>query len=195
VDLRTWQEIKAGVRPGDVVPDRVYQEFTAVAVEATNPNQINLGEGDEAAGTTSLTKEVSFDASPGFSAETSTLELIRVFLYAISALVVGAFFTVLTIQRKPEIAVLRAMGASTRYILQDSLMQSVILLTASSVVGLAIGLSLGSLVARTPMPFALDLGAVFGATALLIVLGLVGAAVAVVRITRIAPITALGESR
>src|SRR5690606_4060432 len=32
LDLRTWQEIRAGVRPGEAVPDHVYQEVTAIAV-------------------------------------------------------------------------------------------------------------------------------------------------------------------
>jgi putative ABC transport system permease protein len=69
---------------------------------------------------------------------------------------VGAFFTVLTIQRRQELAVLRAMGASTRYLLRDSPVQSFVRL---------------------------------------IVLGLAGAGVAVLRVTRIDPLTALGGSR
>ena len=36
----------------------------------------------------------------------------RGFLFVISALVVGAFFTVWTIQRSGDIAVLKALGAS-----------------------------------------------------------------------------------
>lgn len=62
-------------------------------------------------GTMTLTE--SFNACPGDEAETLTLELIQIFLYAICALVVGAFFTVWTIQRTRDIAVLRAMGASS----------------------------------------------------------------------------------
>lgn len=195
VSLRTWQEIKAGVREGDVVPDHVYQEFTAVAVKADDGKDLDLAAGDEAANTTSLSKEASYDSSPGYSAETSTLQLIRFFLYGISALVVGAFFTVLTIQRQPEIAVLRAMGASTRYILRDSLVQSIILLVLSSIVGLIVGLALGTGVSRTQMPFAIEMDAVLTATLLLVALGLLGAVLAVVRITRVDPITALGGNR
>jgi putative ABC transport system permease protein len=193
--LRTWQEVKSGMRPGDTVPAHVYQEFTAVAVQAESGTSVNLAAGDAAAGTTSLTRVDSYDASPGFSAETSTLQLIRGFLYAISALVVGAFFTVLTIQRQPEIAVLRAMGASTRYILTDSLLQSIILLVVSSGTGIAIGLAAGSFISSTSMPFALESRPIISATLLLILLGLVGAAVAVIRITRIDPLAALGASR
>ncbi len=195
VPLRTWQEVRAGMRPGDVVPDHVYQEFTAVALEAENGSSLDLAAGDAAAGTTSLTREESYGASPGFTAETSTLQLIQGFLYVISAVVVGAFFTVLTIQRQPEIAVLRAMGASTGYLLRESLLQSIVLLVLSASVGVGIGLAAGAFISATQIPFALEAPAILGATMLLLVLGLVGAAFAVIRITRIEPLTALGGNR
>jgi putative ABC transport system permease protein len=192
VPLRTWQDIRAGVREGDQVADRVYDEITAVAVLGAD---VDLAAGDEAAGTTSMTTAESFGASPGYTAETSTLTLIQVFLYAISALVVGAFFTVLTIQRKQEIAVMRAMGAGTRYLIRDSLVQSVILLVVSAAVGVGLGLAMGAAIASTDMPFALEAGPIAVATGSLLVLGLIGAAVAVVRIIRVDPLTALGENR
>lgn len=190
--LRTWQEVRLGVREGDEVPARVYDEITAVAVVGDGAD---LSAGDKAAGTTAMTVEDSFAASPGYTAETSTLSMIQGFLYAISALVVGAFFTVLTIQRKREIAVMRAMGASTGYLLRDSLLQSLILLLVSAGVGVGLGLAMGSLIANTAMPFALEAGPVLAATTALIVLGVLGAAVAVLRIVRVDPLTALGENR
>jgi len=191
--LKTWQEIAAGVRPGDEVPARVYEEITAVAIKA--PGDVDLAAGDRAAGTTSMTREESFGASPGYTAETSTLLLIQVFLYVISALVVGAFFTVLTIQRKHELAVVRALGASTGYLLRDSIFQSLVLLVIAAAVGVALGVAAGAALASTPMPFALEAGSIATATLLLVVLGLVGAAVAVLRISRIDPVTALGANR
>lgn len=190
--LKTWQEIRAGVRAGDEVPARVHDEITAVAVLG---HDVDLTAGDKAAGTSSMTLKESFGASPGYTAETSTLKLIQGFLYAISALVVGAFFTVLTIQRTQEISVMRAMGASTRYLLRDSLVQSVILLVVSTVVGIGIGLAAGAALASTEMPFALEAGPIAVAATALLVLGVAGAAVAVVRIVRVDPLTALGENR
>jgi putative ABC transport system permease protein len=178
-----------------VVPEHVYQEFTAVAVRAADGVTADLAAGDAAAGTTSMTLEASFGASPGFTAETSTLMLIQAFLFVISALVVGAFFTVLTIQRTPEIAVLRALGASTRYLLADSLTQSLVLLVVSTAVGVGLGLVVGMLIASTPMPFALSAGPIASASVLLVVLGLAGATIAVLRITRVDPLTALGANR
>ncbi|MFY1654819.1 ABC transporter permease [Solwaraspora sp. WMMB762] len=195
VPLRTWQEVKAGVRAGDAPPERIYQEITAVAVRAQDGAAVALAAGDEAAGTTSMTREQSYGASPGYTAETSTLQLIQVFLYAISALVVGAFFTVLTVQRRQEIAVLRALGASTRYLLRDSLLQSVVLLVLSAAAGATVGVAAGAAISSTPMPFVLEAGPIAVAIALLLTLGVVGAAVAVLRITRVDPLTALGGNR
>jgi putative ABC transport system permease protein len=195
VTLRSWQQAKAGLGDGEALPQRVLTEATAIAVRAKPGETVDLAAGDKDAGTTSMTLKESFGASPGYSAETSTLQLIQVFLYLISALVVGAFFTVLTIQRKGEIAVLRAMGASTPYLLLESLIQSVVLLAASAGVGIAAGLGLGAAISATEMPFALEAGPIIGATVLLLVLGVAGAGIAVLRITRVDPLNALGGNR
>ncbi len=190
--LATWQEIRAGVPAGDPVPDRVHDEVTAVAIQGSS---VDLAAGDAEAGTTSLTLEESYGASPGYTAETSTLQLIQGFLYAISALVVGAFFTVLTIQRRQEIAVMRALGAGTGYLLRDSLVQSIVLLLISGAVGVGIGVAAGAAISSTPMPFDLPAGPIALASTALLVLGVVGAAVAVVRIVRVDPLVALGDNR
>lgn len=194
VPLRTWQQIWAGIGPGDPAPARVYNEITAVAVQAKDGATIDFNAGDRAAGTESMTLSESFGASPGYTAETSTLDLIQYFLYAISALVVGAFFTVWTIQRKHEIAVMRAMGAPTGFLLRDGLSQALILLLIATGVGVGIGVGMGSLIGGG-VPFALETPAVAAAVVLLIVLGLVGAVAAIIRIAAVDPLTALGANR
>ncbi len=195
VPLRTWQQVHAGAGPGDAVRPQAYQEATAVALRAAPGRTIDLAAGDAAAGTTSMTRDASFAASPGYTAETSTLNLIQVFLYAISALVVGAFFTVWTIQRGHELAVMRAMGASTRYLLRDGLTQAFVVLVASTLVGVGVGVGGGGLLSGTSMPFALSAPAIALGAALLVVLGMIGASAAVVRVTRIDPLVALGGQR
>jgi len=195
VDLSTWQEIRAGARPGDEVPNHVYRWVTAIAVLNEGDAEPDVAAADEMAGTTTMTLEESFGASPGYTAEVMTVQMIQWFLYAISALVVGAFFTVVAIQRRQEIAVMRAMGASTGYLLRDSITQSVILLVVATAVGLGIGLALGAGLSATEMPFALYPSAVAAASAFLVLLGLVGAAFGVLRVTRVDPLTALGASR
>ncbi len=191
-DLGTWQRVKAGTRPGEPVPPSVLEEATAIAVRGDN---VDTAAGDARAGTESLSLTQSFGASPGYSAETATLSLIQGFLYAISALVVGAFFTIWTIQRRQEIAVMRAMGAPTAYLLRDSIAQATVLLVVSAGIGVSVGIGMGAALRSTPMPFALDASAIAAASILLIALGLLGAGAAVIRIVRIDPLSALGGNR
>lgn len=195
VPLDLWQEIRAGAPAGAEVRPEAYDEATAVALSAADGTTIDVAAGDQAAGTKTVSLTESFDASPGYAAETLTLDLIQVFLYAISALVVGAFFTVWTLQRKHEIAVARAMGASTSYLVRDALGQAAAVLVLSTAVGMAAGLGLGALLTSTPMPFALETGPLATAAVLLIGLGLLGAAASVGRIARVDPLTALGGQR
>lgn len=192
--IETWRRLHSGVRPGEPVPAQAMTESTAVALRAAPGATLDYAAGDAAAGTSTVALEDSFASSPGYSAETMTLNLIKVFLYAISALVVGAFFTVWTIQRGHEIAVMRAMGASTGYLLRDGLAQALILLLGSVAVGAAVGYGFGSLIGGG-VPFLLEPAAVAVAAVLLMVLGLLGAAIAIVRIASVDPLSALGGQR
>ena len=194
VPLRTWQEVHAGVSAGEAVPGDAYDVASVVALRSAG-GAIDLAAGDAAAGTSARTITDAYDSSPGYAAELMTMQLIQGFLYAISALVVGAFFTLWTVQRTRELAVMRAIGASTRYLLTDGLMQAAILLVGATAVGVAAGLGLGALLGGTGMPFSLEVGPVLGGAGLIVGLGLVGAAVATTRIVSVDPVTALGENR
>lgn len=196
VSLPTWQRVNAGLGQDVELPQGKAAEVTSVAVAYDDgPTAEALAAADEEVGTTAMTQEQAYGASPGYTAETSTLMLIQVFLYAICAMVAGAFFTVLTIQRKPEIAVMRAMGASTGYLLRDGLGQALLLLLGSVGLGVGLGIAAGLGLQSSPMPFSLGAGPIALAAVLLIILGLAGAAVAIVRIARVDPLTALGASR
>ena len=105
---------------------------------------------DEAAGTATETKAHAYAGSPGYAAETATMTLIRSFLVVIAALVVGAFFTVLTIQRTKQIGLLKAMGASNAYVLRDGVGQMGVVVVAGTLVGSAVADPTGSVHGRDP---------------------------------------------
>ncbi|WP_137872427.1 FtsX-like permease family protein [Rhodococcus sp. Q] len=193
--LRTWQEVHAGTKFGETTPASAYSEASVVAIRGMDGAVPDIAAGDAAAGTSAKLLDDSFDSSPGFSAEMMTMSMIKTFLYAIAALVVGAFFSIWTVQRTRELAVLRAMGASTGFLLRDGLIQAIVVLAGSIAVGVGLGLGLGSGLEGSGMPFALESGPIASGAVLLVVLGLVGAAVAIVRVTRVNPLTALGENR
>ncbi|MFB2597432.1 ABC transporter permease [Herbiconiux sp. P17] len=195
--IDTWRLIASNsAQPGPPTAGQIagldYEYSSVVAIDAASGTDLTAI--DATAGTMTMSRTSAFNASPGYEAETLTLTMIQVFLYAICALVVGAFFTVWTIQRKGEIAILRAIGASRSYLLRDSMAQAAILLIGFTAIGVAAGVGLGAIMPDA-MPFDLEAGPIALASILTITLGLIGAALAVVRISRVDPLTALGGQR
>ncbi|WP_128984189.1 ABC transporter permease [Streptomyces roseicoloratus] len=151
--------------------------------------------GDAALRTSSKTIDEALGAIGSYQAENGSLQLMRGFLFAISALVIGAFFTVWTIQRSADVAVLKALGASTRYLLKDALGQAVVMLTAGTLFGTGLAVGFGALISGGDVPFVLDPLTVLGPAAVIVVLGVLGAALSIRRITAVDPLTALGSAR
>jgi putative ABC transport system permease protein len=183
--LADWQ----GIAPA---ADRQGVRATVIAL-TTRPGA-DLRGADARLGTRTVSRADALDAIGAYTSENGSLQLMRGFLFAISALVVGAFFTVWTIQRSGDVAVLKALGASTRYLLKDALGQAVVLLVLGTVAGSAVAAGIGALVSGA-VPFVLDASTVLGPALVMIVLGAAGAALSVRRITSVDPLTALGSAR
>ncbi|GAA3377387.1 ABC transporter permease [Streptomyces sannanensis] len=168
---------------------------TATVIALTTGKGADLAAGDKAVGTETHTLDDALTAIGSYEAENGSLQLMRGFLFAISALVIGAFFTVWTIQRSGDVAVLKALGASTGYLLRDALGQAVIVLVAGTGLGTALASAIGAMVAGSDVPFVLQPLTVLVPAAIMTVLGLVGAALSIRRITAVDPLTALGSAR
>ncbi|MFD7067030.1 ABC transporter permease [Streptomyces sp. NPDC059913] len=164
-------------------------------VIALTTDGADLAAGDKAAGTSTLSRDDSLTAIGSYQAENGSLQLMRGFLFAISALVIGAFFTVWTIQRGGDVAVLKALGASTRYLLRDALGQAVVMLALGTGAGTALAAGIGALISGGAVPFVLDAATVLVPAAVMIALGALGAALSIRRITAVDPLTALGSAR
>lgn len=188
--LRLWQRVHYGL-PG-TPPAQVFDQATAVALRL-DPGA-DTPAVDHQAGTHSMTLTASFGQSPGYTAETETMTLIRVFLNVISMLVVGAFFVVWTVQRGTELALVRALGGSGGYLLRDALAQVLVVLVAASALGAGVGSALGFVLSGR-VPFSLDPSSVALAAVLLVVLGALGALAALRRVTAADPLLALGGNR
>lgn len=166
---------------------------TVIALDTTSGN--DTAATDDLARTRTVTKDDSLSAIGSYTSENGSLQLMRAFLFAISALVIGAFFTVWTIQRSGDVAVLKALGASTANLLKDALGQAVGLLAGGTLLGTGIAAALGALVADSSVPFLLTPATVLLPAALMVLLGALGAALSIRRITSVDPLTALGSAR
>ncbi|MEO6122467.1 MAG: ABC transporter permease [Ilumatobacteraceae bacterium] len=178
--LAVWQQLQYG--------DNSRGRFSAIAINSDNTS--GFAATDAAAGTNSMSKDSAYAGSPGYSGETQTMTLIRMFLLVISALVVGAFFVIWTVQRTQQIGLLKALGASNMYVIRDAIGQLALILVVATAVGALVGIGFGQLVGDA-VPFRLEATSVLTTAVSLIGLGLLGSVVALRRIVNVEPIIAL----
>jgi len=181
--LADWQSMSASTGTPDAF---------ATLLAVTGSPDWKVGDADN--DTVSETVLGSLTAIGAFRSEIGSLLLMVAMLFGISGLVIGAFFTVWTMQRKGDIAVLKALGASTASLVRDALGQALIVLLLGIGVGLGVVALLGTL-AGTALPFLLSPLTTLLPGAIMIALGLAGAAFALRSVTSADPLTALGSNR
>ncbi len=184
VDLADWRAVAA--QPGSPMP-----YATVLAVSGTGADHEAL---DAAAGTSSKGLLSSLTALGSFRSEIGSLLLMVGMLFGISALVVGAFFAVWSVQRRPDVAVLKAMGATDRMLTLDALGQAAVVLLVGVGAGIAMTSVLG-VAAGAVLPFVLSPLTTLVPGLAMTTLGLAGAALATRSVTRTDPLTALGSNR
>lgn len=184
VSLSDWQATAASL--GSVNP---YATVFAVAGD-----NIAAAAADSAAGTTSTTVISSLLALSAFRSEIGSLAMIVVMLFGISALVVGAFFTVWGMQRQPDVAILKALGAANRMLVRDSLGEAAVVLVSGVAIGIGLTAAMGGALG-TALPFILSPLTTVLPGLLMVIVGLAGSAFALRSVTHANPLNALGSNR
>ncbi len=185
----TFQQVRARVRP-ELVGLAGTSEALGVAAEGTDPSQV-IAAIDNVEGVEAATTQQAIDALPAASQQKSTLGAIVNTTFVVAAIVVGLFFALVTLEKRNEFAVLKAIGMSNRILIGSIFTQAIV----ASLVGFGIGFALSRVVAAVIPP---DVPALFlgGTAATLLVttlvMGALGAIFSLRRIARIDPATALG---
>ncbi len=190
--IALWRQATYGQVTGGALPPSA-QGLASAAVLQVQPG-VDTAAVASRLGVDIVTKKQAYAGSPGYAAETATMTLIIDFLYLIAALIVGAFFTVWTIQRKADIGLLKALGASTGAVLRDALGQVALVTVLATGAGALLGSGIGMLIPSGTVPFALQPGAIVVASVVLAVAGMAGSLVAVRRLAATDPIIALGAA-
>jgi len=198
--LRKWQEATygppGGPAPGEELPDVVFDFVSILALELEDdisPEQ--LAAIDDELATTTLDRSAFYAASTGYIEEVRTVQIIQIFLFLISAVVIGAFFSIWTIQRTKEIGLVKALGAANGYLLRDALGQALILMAIGVFLGLSLGLWSGQAFMESGRPFMFETDKIIQAMVLLVTAGLLGGALSIRKITAVDPIIALGQEQ
>ena len=128
---------------------------------------------------------------PGYSTQILTFGLMIGFLIMISAIIIGIFMYVLTIQKTPIFGIMKAQGISNRIIGTSVLSQTFLLSLVGSILGL-VGTWITSFVLPSAVPF-LGNGLYYSIIFVsLIIFSLVGTLFSVLAIRKIDPLKAIG---
>lgn len=185
VVLDQWREMRYPGQGGDA---------PASSVLLVRGDTGNLGARIEAAVPNSsvLSKSDAISAIGGVTEQERVVMAIEFFGFVIGALVIGSFFFVLTMQRAYEIAIFKALGASSWYVFGQLVRQVV----AVALVGLALGVPL-ALVTEAALPSDIPLritgGAFLTGAVSITIAALLGSLLSARQVVRVNPMTALGQ--
>lgn len=136
-------------------------------------------------------RKTAYEATPGYSAQQSTLDTQRYFTFFIGILVLGGFFQIQTLQKVAQIGMLKAIGTPAVTIAVAAIMQ-IVLINALGVLLGALGSFLLSLTFPPTLPIIFRGDSIVSAVVALMLIGPVGGMVSVVALLRVEPLTALG---
>ncbi|WP_335934899.1 ABC transporter permease [Streptomyces sp. PTD5-9] len=195
VTTDTWRQIRFTTPGDDAGPADLPVQYSAMALKLPGePDVKALAAADRRHRTATVPLQDAFAAAPGYKGERLTMTSIQTFLFLIAPLVVGAFFAVWTVQRTPELALLRAMGASRRRLLGHTLAQAAVVVVAGTAIGAALASAVGLLVGEQ-VPFSLPATTLAATMTAVALVGLAGSALTLRRVTTVDPMTMLGAAR
>ncbi len=190
--IRTWDAI----RPQALIGGAPDAEIVAniVGVQVTDPAQAEaVARRIEAQvqNVVAVDRVTAYEATPGYSAQQSTLDTQRYFALVIGVLVIGGFFQILTLQKVAQIGMLKAIGTPNLTVGLASIVQIIVVTIMGVGLGAAaaLGLSLG-FPPTIPIVFAPQ--AVSAAIVSLLLIGPIGGLVSVRYSLKVEPLTALG---
>lgn len=185
--LDLWQQLQ---------PDRAHPGASGPAVSAV----LVRGDADAIAaipdalpGTMVGSKQQIADHIPGEAAQNATLLLIQVFLVVIAAGILAAFFYILTLQKMPELGVMKAIGTGTAYLARTLIAQVLALALVGVLLGISIADTLALLIGNAvPYSVTTERMALFGGTLLLVAVA--ATVLSLTRIARVDPLDAINKA-
>ena len=193
VSQDTFYLVKPGLLPN---PNQTDLISNIIAVQLQTPAQwkeIATTLENEVGDIQAVDKITAYENTPGYSAQQSTLSTQNFFSLLIGLLVIGGFFQIQTLQKVPQIGMLKAIGAPNITIALAALTQIVMVTLLGVTIGTGFTLLL-SLSFPPTIPIIFTPSAVAVSVILLLLIGPVGGLISVRYALRVEPLTALGLS-
>jgi putative ABC transport system permease protein len=128
---------------------------------------------------------------PGYSAQNMTFSLMIGFLMVISLIVIAIFLYILTIQKLPNYAVLRAQGIPSSVLVWSTLAQSLILVISGTIIGTALTAATAAILPAA-VPMAFDIPILASVAVGLVITGLLGGLLPMRSVLKLDPVSVIG---
>jgi len=191
--LYTWDEVRAKGTPGRSTAAPV---GNVAAVQLEDPAQMEvLSQQIETRvdGVQAVDRRTAYESTPGYTEQQSTLGTQNAFALLIGVLVIGGFFQIQTLQKVPQIGMLKAIGTPNAIVAVAALLQIVAVTLLGVLIGSAVTLAL-SLGFPPNIPIVFEPGSAALAVGTIMLMGPLGGLVSVRYSLKVEPLIALGLS-
>jgi putative ABC transport system permease protein len=190
--MATWREVQAQARPELAGTGDTVQAFAERLKAGASPS-VAAAAIDAALGARSATvdRQTAVLSLPGVREQRSTLDQIIYATLAVAGIVTALFFALITLEKRTQLALLKAIGASNRYLGASVAVQSAILCAAGTGLGVVVA-RLVALLVPNAVPLIFTAASTVTAAAGTFTLGTLGASFSFRRVARIDPATVLG---
>lgn len=191
VTLGTWESLRLEIRPETIGRGSVAQAFPFAVADGASVATVMAAVDAAFGNTETVTTDAAMLSLPGVAQQASTFTAIIVVSFVVVGLVIGLFFALVTLEKREQLAILKAIGSSNYLLLRGILVQALI----ATVAGYVLGFGLSRLLALI-LPPAVPVDFLAGTARTLflatIAMGAIGATLSFRRIIRIDPASALG---
>ncbi len=185
-----WRRLVTTINPATLPPDGSHQALVVRPADGSTATDLiaDLGSIEPI---TPATVDDTIDALSVVQQQTSTFQAIIVVTFVVSLMVVALFFALITLEQSRMYAVLKALGARTRELLQTISVQAILITVVALIVGIAISALLVSLLPAN-LPIRVQPVRLVQISIGLLFTAVIGGLLTARRILKIDPATAIG---
>jgi putative ABC transport system permease protein len=191
VPIVTWDQIRPNGTPGGGAQDPT---CNVVAVQLEDPTQLEVIRQrivTQVDRVEAVDRQTAYENTPGYSEQQSTLNTQNGFALLIGMLVIGGFFQIQTLQKVPQIGMLKAIGTPNRIVALAVMVQILVVTVIGVLIGAAATFGI-ALVFPPNIPILFELGSGAVAVGSIILMGLLGGLLSIRYSLRVEPLIALG---
>jgi putative ABC transport system permease protein len=191
VPIVNWDQIRPNATPGGGAQDPT---CNVVAVQLEDPTQLEAMRQrieTQVDRVEAVDRQTAYENTPGYTEQQSTLNTQNGFALLIGMLVIGGFFQIQTLQKVPQIGMLKAIGTPNPIVALTVMVQILVVTVIGVLIGAAATFGI-ALVFPPNIPIVFELGSGAMVVGSIVLMGLFGGLVSIRYSLRVEPLIALG---